>query len=91
MIDAVFGLRVAAYDASTSTLVSWPPNSARDVPDEWGTQEYQYAAIPEALTVGAVVLLSSVAVAVSFYCLRKRPKIESSASIKTSDHMQSYM
>ncbi len=85
MIDAVFGLRVAAYDASTSTLVSWPPNSARDVPDEWGTQNYQYAPIPEALTVVAVVLLSSVAVAVSFYCLRKRPKTQSSSSAKTGE------
>jgi len=85
MIDATFGLRVAAYDANTSTLVSWPPNADRDVPDQWGTQNYQYAAFPETLTITAVVLLSSVAVAVSFYCLRKRPKTQSYNSGKTGE------
>jgi hypothetical protein len=82
MIDAIFGLRVAAYDANTSTLVSWPPNANRDVPDQWGTQTYENTAFPETLTITAVVLLSSVAVAVSFYCLRKRPKTESYSSRK---------
>ncbi len=83
MIDAVFGLRVAAYDANSSTLVSWPPDADRDVPDEWGTQYYQNAVIPEALTITAIVLLSSVAVVVSFYLLRKRPKTESCNLRKT--------
>ena len=32
--------------------------------------------IPEALTIGAIVLLSSAALIVSFYCLRKRSKPE---------------
>jgi hypothetical protein len=82
MIDAIFGLRVAAYDAYTSTLVSWPPNANRDVPDQWGTQTYEQSAIPETLTISAVVLLSSVAVVVSFYFLRKRPKTESYSSGK---------
>lgn len=83
MIDATFGLRVAAYDANSSTLVSWPPDADRDVPDEWGTQTYVSGPIPEALTIGVVVLLSSVAVVVSFYFLRKRPKTESYNLIKT--------
>jgi hypothetical protein len=82
MIDSTFGVRVAAYDANTSTLVSWPPGAARDVPDQWGTQTYQYAAFPETLTITAVVLLSSVAVVVSFHFLRKRPKTESYSSGK---------
>jgi hypothetical protein len=82
MIDATFGLRVAAYDANTSTLVSWPPNANRDVPDQWGTQTYETGAFPETLTITAVVLLSSVAVVVSFHFLRKQPKTESYSSGK---------
>jgi len=74
MIDAIFGLRVAVYDANTTQLVSWPPGADRDIPDQWGTQTYESAVYPEFLTITAVVLLSSAAVAVSFYWLRKHPK-----------------
>lgn len=75
--------RVAVYDANTSTLVSWPPTS-RDVPDDWGLEMGTTEPIvPEALTVVAVVLLSSVAVAVSFYLLRKKPKTENHNAVKT--------
>jgi hypothetical protein len=48
-----------------------------DVPDEWATQAYTttaYWKVPEGFTIVMVVLLSSVAVAVGFYSLRKRPK-----------------
>jgi len=84
MMDATWGVRVAAYDANTSTLVSWPPGAARDVPDQWATQTYQMAAYPEALTITAVILLSSAAVIVGFYWLRKRPKTESYSAGKIS-------
>jgi hypothetical protein len=70
------GMRVAAYDADTETWVSWAPDSSEDVPDEWGIV-WDYDSnpyIPEAFTIGVVVLLSSVAVAVGFYFARKRPK-----------------
>jgi len=30
------GLRIAAYDASTDTLVAWPPDSDVNNPDTWG-------------------------------------------------------
>jgi len=68
-------IRVAVYDASNDTAgaQAWPPTS-EDVPDDWGLETGVYANIPEALTIAAVFLLSSVAVAVSFYFLRKRPK-----------------
>jgi hypothetical protein len=81
---ATWGVRVAVYDESNATQgeVAWPPGSARDVPDEWGTQTYTqteayWEVVPEAFTIAVVVLLSSVAVVVSFYLLRKRPKTES--------------
>jgi len=40
----------------------------------YGMQEVKGGIPPEALTVGVVIMLSSVAVAVSFYFLRKRPQ-----------------
>jgi len=74
------GMRVAVYDANSSTLASWAPDSNADVPDEWGViANMSQTPIPEGFSLGVVVLLSSVAVAVSFYFLRKRPKTHSSA------------
>lgn len=71
-------IRLAVYDASNDTagVQSWPLDSSPDVPDEWGLEIGTTANIPEALTVGVVILLSSVAVAVSFYFLRKRPQVK---------------
>ncbi len=86
MMNEVWGLRVACFDASNAAagVQAWPPNSSRDVPDQWGTQTYQMAAYPEALTITAVILLSSAAVIVGFYWLRKRPKTESYSAGKIS-------
>lgn len=72
------GLRVAMYDATNATWLSWPPASDPDVPESWGLIGDQYgASVPESLSIGVVVLLSSVAVAAGFYFLRKRPKTQS--------------
>jgi hypothetical protein len=75
-----WGVRVAAYDDSNPGQgeVAWPPESSADVPDGWATQGYTsdpYWFVPEGLSIAIVVLLSSAAVAVSLYSLRKRPKI----------------
>lgn len=78
------GLRVAVYDASNATagVQAWPPTE-RDNPSRWGLiSEYGGGPIPEGFGFGVMVLLSTVAVAVSFYCLRKRPKTESYSSGK---------
>ncbi len=89
LADEYWGVRVAVYHESNATQgeVAWPPGSARDVPNEWGKQSYTsdayWEVVPEAFTIAVVVLLSSVAVVVSFYCLRKRPKTESHNLIKT--------
>jgi hypothetical protein len=74
-----WGVRVAAYDDSNAAQgeVAWPPGSDMDVPDGWAYQNYTsdaYWKVPEGFTIVMVVLLSSAAVAVGFYSLRKRPK-----------------
>jgi len=68
------GLRVAMYDASNVSQgwIAWPPTDP-DVPESWGLIYTYQETVPESLSFGVVVLLSSVAVAVSFYFLRKRP------------------
>lgn len=71
------GMRVAAYDASTHTLAAWAPNSSANVPDQWGViATYSTEPIPEGFSLSVVMLSSSVAVAVGFYFLRKRPKLQ---------------
>jgi hypothetical protein len=76
------GLRVAFYDESKDLWVAWPPQSDPDIPGGWGLITGSVPTIPESLSFGVVVVMSSVAVAVSFYCLRKRPKTESYSSRK---------
>jgi hypothetical protein len=71
------GMRVAAYDANTTSWASWAPDSDADVPDEWGViAGYSQNPYPEGFSIVFVVLLSSVAVAVGFYFVRKRPKLK---------------
>jgi hypothetical protein len=79
-------IRVAVYDASNATagVQSWPPSSV-DVPSNWGLETGTTSSIPESLTIVSVVLLSSVAVVVSFYLLRKRPKTEIHSAVKTGE------
>jgi len=80
-----WNFRLAVFDEnSTAGVLAWPPTS-RDVPDRWGVQNYVGEVIPEGFSLGVVVLLSSVAVTVGFYFLRKRPKTESYSSGKTGE------
>ena len=46
------------------------------ISDEYVGYDYPAVTVPEALTIGVVLLLSSVALIVSFYCLRKRSVTE---------------
>lgn len=69
------GMRVACYDANTSTLAAWAPGSDADVPDEWGLVDgYSMDAIPESLNFAVMVSLSSVSLLVGSLYLRKRSK-----------------
>jgi hypothetical protein len=73
------GMYVAAYDATTQTLATWPPisddpNDERN-PSAWGVIAASSTdPIPEGFSLAFVAVLSSVAVAVSVYFVRKRPK-----------------
>jgi hypothetical protein len=77
------GLRVAMYDESEDTWLAWPPESDPNDPNSWGQITGGNPTIPESLSFIGVLLLSSVAVAVAFYVLRKRPKTQSYSSAKT--------
>jgi len=72
ILSEIFGLRVAVYDESNSEagVQAWPPTD-QDVPNGWGVQNYTMEPIPEALTIGVMVLLSSVSVLVGYHYFRK--------------------
>jgi hypothetical protein len=84
--DPPNGLRVAAYDASTNTTSSWAPDSDPNVPSTWGviTNIDPEPYIPEGFSIVFLVLLSSVAVVVSFHFMRKKPKTARYSSAKTA-------
>jgi hypothetical protein len=71
------GMHVEAYDATTQTLATWPPDSVQDVPEGFGIiSDFSQDPIPESFSLAFVAVLSSVAVAASVYFLRKRPKLK---------------
>lgn len=69
------GIRVAVYDASNDEagVQAWPPQSTFNAPSGWGLEIGSTSTIPESLAIVAVVVLSSFAVIVGAYFLRKRP------------------
>ncbi len=69
-------IRVAVYDQSNPTqgVQSWPSSTSQNAPNTWGIESGQYAAIPESSTILSIVMLSSVAVSVCIYFLRRQPK-----------------
>ena len=70
-------IRIAMYDASNPTQgwVSWPPTSTDANPSGWGQiASVNMDPIPENLTVGLMLTLSAVAVALSSGYFRKLPK-----------------
>ena len=74
-LGILWNFRLAAYDASNPSagVKAWPPTSP-DVPNGWGIENYTMDPIPESLSIGVVVLLSSAALIVGSVYLRKRPK-----------------
>jgi hypothetical protein len=70
-------VRLAVYDASTGKTLMWPPMSDADVPSSWGLNDYSSFAggsVPEGLTIGVMLSLSTIAVIVSARYFRKPPK-----------------
>jgi hypothetical protein len=74
LMDPAWVFRLAVYDESNSEagVRAWPEGSDVDVPDEWGVQNYSSDPIPEGLSFGVLVLLSSAAVIAATVVLRKR-------------------
>ncbi len=71
-------VRLAAYDATTGKTLMWPPNTSADVPNDWGTIDYTNftgTTVPEGLTIGVMLALSSVAAVVSIRYFRKPMKL----------------
>jgi hypothetical protein len=72
------GVRVAMYDASNPAQgwVAWPPTSTDTNPSGWGLiADYTAAPAPEGLTIGVMLLVSSVAAVVSIRYFRKPRKL----------------
>lgn len=74
-LGILWNFRIAAYDASNPSagVKAWPPTSA-NVPNAWGIENYSSDPIPETLTFGVVVVLSSAAVIIATFGFRKRSK-----------------
>jgi hypothetical protein len=63
---------------STGQTLMWPPMSDPNVPSTWGQcdySDYQSYTVPEGLTIGVMLTLSTVAVIVSIRYFRKPPKL----------------
>jgi hypothetical protein len=70
------GVFIGCYDASTDTWVTWPPAASADNPSTWGViAGYQMEPYPEGLTIGVMLLVSSIAAVVSIRYFRKPPKL----------------
>lgn len=76
----LWNLRIATYDASNpeAGVLAWPPTDA-DAPDGWGIENYSSEQIPEGLSFGILVLLSSVAVIATALVFRKRSRMGKSS------------
>ncbi len=70
-----YGIRIGMYDP-VQGWVSWPPASSADNPSTWGEiNEISIGAFPEGLTIGVMLLVSSVAAVVSIRYFRKPTKL----------------
>jgi hypothetical protein len=70
-------VRLQTYDASTGKVLMWPPMSTTDTPDSYGYLDADISggAIPEGLTIGVMLTLSTVVAVVGIRYFRKPPKI----------------
>jgi hypothetical protein len=81
LMGYIWATYIGYYDESTATTQSWPPSPASaDVPDSWGFIPYETGAnptpdVPEGLTLGVMLVLSSVAAVVSIRYFRKPRKL----------------
>jgi len=80
-LGPTWNLMFRVYDSSNALLgaPTWPEGSDMDVPDSWGIENFEMGAIPEGLSFGVLVLLSSAAVIVAAVVLRKRSRLDKSS------------
>ena len=76
-IDTVWNFLLQVYDASNPGFHAWPPTDP-DVLEEYGIENYSTEPIPEGLTFGVMVLLSSISVLVGYkyFVKRKETKVQ---------------
>jgi hypothetical protein len=73
------GIYTAMYDASNPTQsAAWPSGTPVNVPNRWGVIATYDTTVPESLDLGVLVLLSSVAVMVGSFFVRKRSRLANS-------------
>jgi len=69
------GMLIAAFDAATNSYCSWAPGGTADKPDTWGVVSgFSQDPIPESFSLGATLLIASVAMLAGYAYLRKRQK-----------------
>ncbi len=75
-LTIVWNCRLAVYDASNAGAgeLAWPEGSDADDPSSYGIENYTSDTVPEGLSFGVLVLLSSAAVIGATVVLRKRSK-----------------
>ena len=67
------GIYEAMYDASNPNVwAAWPAGSPVNVPNRWGTIATYDTTVPESLSLGVLVLLSSAAIMLGSFFVRKR-------------------
>ena len=82
-IQPEFWIRIAAYDVNNADAgyQAWPDSDAA-TPDDWGLMIAVDDVIPEGLSIGVVVLLTSVAALIASRHVRKRSRTESCSAGK---------
>jgi len=78
-------IMIAVYDANNSAagIRTWPQGASIYNPNTWGVNDASaLTTIPESIGIGSMVILSSVAVIVGFYCSRKLIKTRNSVIIR---------
>ncbi len=71
-----FAMRISYSDAAAggNGVQTWPPASTSNSPDGWGYVPYSMDAVPESLSLGVILSLSTIAIISGAVLLNKRPK-----------------
>lgn len=70
-IEDIWYFFLQVYDASNPEFHAWPPTDP-DVPEDWGMEDYSPEPIPEFLSFGVMVLLTTLSMLVGYKYFVKR-------------------